>query len=145
MEVTYASIKSLIVSEEVEGQMIKLKFKASNQDTPLETMAYVQVDQKEMMAKISKQMGKSVATSVGINMAASALGSAIGGVGGQVARSAGSVAGSAASSAAFDASKLTETDVTDEKKEAAIVTAFGHLSMYYKHNGTEWEYVQPTA
>ena len=43
MEITYDSIKPLIFAEETDGPMIKLKFKAKNQDTPLETIAYVAI------------------------------------------------------------------------------------------------------
>lgn len=143
MELTYEAIKPIILSEEIDGQMIKLKFKANNQDAPLETMAYVAPDQDEIMKSVGKSVGKSVATNIAINSAASALGSAIGGIGGSIARSAGSVAANQASSSMMNTDDLTKTEVTDEKKQAAVVQAFSYLSMYYEHNGTEWEYVQP--
>ena len=143
MEITYDNIKSLIVSQEEDGMMIKLKFKAENQDTPMETLAVVMPDQDEIMKNAMKQAGKGAAISAGTNMAASALGSAIGGVGASIARSAGQVAGSAAASKSMNMDKIMNTDMTDEKKQTAIVTAFSHLQMYYKWDGTKWNYEVP--
>jgi hypothetical protein len=145
MELTYESIESIIVSEEVEGMMIKLKFQAEGQDTPMETVAVVTPDQSEIMANAMKQAGKSAATNIGINMASSALGSAIGGIGGSIARTAGSVAGSAAAANSMDTEKMMQTDMTDEKRKAAIVQAFSYLQSYYKWDGSKWKYELPGA
>ncbi len=144
MEITYDSIKSLIVSEEIEGQMIKLKFKATNQDSPIETIAMVMPDQDEIMKKAMMQAGKSAATGMAVNTAGNLLGSAIGGIGGAITSQVGSAAASQASSAAFNSDSLMQTEMTDAKKQAAIVQAFGYLASYYKHNGSTWEFVQPT-
>ena len=145
MEITYDSIKPLIISEEAEGPMIKLKFKASNQESPLETVAYVATDQNEIMANLTMQIGKSVATNVAINAGSSMLGNAIGGIGGSLTKAAGSVAASEASAGMMNTGSMMNTEITEEKKQAAIVQAFTYLATYYKHNGTEWEYVQPGA
>ena len=145
MEITYEKIKPLIISEEPQpdGMMIKLKFKAENQETPIESVAVVTPDQNEIMKNAMKQAGKSAAISAGTNMAANALGNAIGGVGGNIARSAGQVAGSAAASGSMDTSKMMKTEMTDEKKQAAIVQAFSHLQMYYKWDNGKWQFVPP--
>jgi uncharacterized protein YcfJ len=146
MEVTYDSIKSLIVSQEPDGQMIKIKFKANNQDTPLETVAVVQMDPKELMKNVMKQTGKAMVANSAIKGATGAIGAAVGGgVGGAVADEAGRVAAGAVSQNLFDADKIMKQDITDEKIQKAIATAFSYLTMYYKHNGTEWEYITPTA
>lgn len=145
MEPTFENIKPLIISAEEDGMMIKLKLKAENQDTPLETIAVVVPDQDEIMKNAMKQAGKAAAINTGINMAGNAIGSAIGGIGGQVAREASQVAGSAASSNSMNMDKIIGTDMTDEKKQAAIVTAFGHLSMYYQWQTDKWIYVTPGA
>ncbi|MEX1002887.1 MAG: hypothetical protein WDZ35_12290 [Crocinitomicaceae bacterium] len=147
MEITYEKIKSLIILEEPQpdGMMIKLKFKAENQETPIESVAVVTPDQNEIMKNAMKQAGKSAAISTGVNMAGNALGNAIGGVGGNAARSAGQMAGSAAASASMDPSKMMKTDMTDAKKQAAIVQAFSHLQTYYKWEGDKWHFVPPKA
>ncbi len=145
MEITYENIKSLIVSQENEGMMIKLKFQAEGQETPLETVAVVMPDQDEMMKNAMKQAGKAAAVGTGINMASNALSGVIGGAAGQATRMAGSAAASAASSKAMNVDKIMQTEVTDEKTQQAIVTAFGHLSMYYKWEGGKWVYQTPTA
>ena len=145
MNITYDAIKSLIVSEEIEGQMIKLKFKAPNQEQPIESIAYVMPDQDEIMKKAMMQAGKSAATGMAVNTASNFLGSAIGGIGGAITSEVGSVAASQASSAAFNTDSLMKTDMTDAKKQAAIEQAFSHLAVYYKHDGTSWEFVPPTA
>ncbi|MEO9532499.1 MAG: hypothetical protein ABJG68_07790 [Crocinitomicaceae bacterium] len=143
MEITYENIKSLIVSQEEDGMMIKLKFKAEGQEVPLETVAVVVPDQDEIMKNAMKQAGKAAAVSAGTNMAAGALGGLVGGVGGQAIKGAGSAIGTAAASKSMDVNKMMQTDTTDEKKQAAIVTAFGHLSMYYKWENEKWVYVTP--
>lgn len=143
MEVTYESIRSIIISEEIDGMMIKLKFKAEGQETPLETVAVVTPSQDEIIKNAMKQAGKSAAISTGTNVAASVIGNAIGGVGGDIARSVGSVAGSAAASGSMDPNKMMQTDMTDEKRQSAIVQAFSHLQMYYSWNGTKWVYKIP--
>src|SRR3989338_5430152 len=140
MEITYASIKSLIVSEEVEGTMIKLKFQAPGQETPLETVAVIMPDQSEIMAKAMKQAAISAAANTGVNMASSALGNFIGGVGGSIASTAGSMAGSAAVSQSMNTGDLLQTEVTDEKREAAIVQAFSYFQGFYSWDGTQWKY-----
>jgi hypothetical protein len=145
MEVTYENIKSMIVSQEVEGMMIKLKFQAEGQETPIETVAVVMPDQDEIMKKAMAQAGKAAVVGAGVNMASSAIGNMIGGAGGAAAKMAGSAAASAASSKTMNVDKIMETDMTDEKTQAAIVTAFGHLAMYYKWEGNQWVYVQPSA
>lgn len=145
MEITYASIKPLIVSQEQDGMMIKIKFQAEGQETPLETVAVVTPDQDEIMKNAMKQAGKAAAVSTGINMASGALGGLVGGVGGQAVRAAGNAAGSAAASKSMNMDKIMNTEVTDEKTQQAIVTAFGHLSMYYKWENEKWVYQTPTA
>jgi hypothetical protein len=145
MEITYESIKSLIVSQEVDGMMIKLKFQTEGQDTPLETVAVVIPDQDEIIKNAMKAAGKAVVVNTGISMASSALGGLVGGVGGSAVRAAGSAAGSAATSGMMSADKIMKTEQTDEKTQAAIVTAFGHLSMYFKWDGAKWTYQTPGA
>ena len=143
MEITYENIKSLIVSKEEDGMMIKLKFQAEGQDAPIETVAVVMPDQDEIKKNAMKQAGKAAAVGMGVGMATSALSGLVGGIGGEAARAAGSAASSAAASKAMNIDKIMQTEVTDEKTQQAIVTAFGHLSMYYKWEGGKWVYTIP--
>lgn len=143
MEITYASIKPLIVSEEIDGIMIKLKFQAEGQETPLETVAVVTPDQAEMMRNAMMQAGKSAAINTGASMASSMLGNAIGGLGGSIASTAGSMAGSHVASQSMNMDSIMQTDMSDEKKQAAIVQAFSYFQMYYTWDGAKWQYKVP--
>lgn len=145
MEITYASIQPLIVSEEIDGMMIKLKFQAAGQETPLETVAVVTPDQDEIMKKAMMQAGKSAAISTGASMASSALGNAIGGFAGSLVNTAGSMAGSHAASQSMNTESMMQTDMTDEKKQAAIVQAFSYFQVYYTWDGGKWVYKAPGA
>ncbi|MBK7129977.1 MAG: hypothetical protein IPM74_17740 [Crocinitomicaceae bacterium] len=145
MEVTYEQLKPLIVSQEFEGQMVKLKFKAPNQEQPIESMAYVSLSQEEMMKEMNKQIAKSMATGMAVNTATGLLGSALGGVGGMVVNEAGSIASSQASSAAFNTDKLMKAEMTDERVQTAIVQAFNALKPYYKFENGVWEFIPPKA
>lgn len=145
MEATYENIKSMIISQEKDGMMIKLKFQAEGQDTPLDTVAVVAPDQDEMMKNAMKQMGKAAVVNTGINMASKALGGLVGGVGGQALHAAGSAASSAASAKAMSMDNIMATDANDDKTQAAIVAAFANLSMYYKWDGERWQYQTPGA
>lgn len=143
MEFTYEQVKKLIISEEVEGTMIKLKLKASNQETPIETVAVVTPDPEEIKKKAMKQAGKSMVAGAGINMASNAVGNAIGGLGGQLAKSAGNVASSKAASGMMNMDNLLQVEMNDENKQKAILTAFSHLKVYYEWNGSDWTYNPP--
>lgn len=145
MEFTYASIKPLIVSEEIDGMMIKLKFQAEGQETPLETVAVVVPDQDELMKKAMLQAGKSAAISTGTSMASSALGNVIGGIGGSLISTAGSMAGSHAAAQSMNTESMLQTDMSEEKKQAAIVQAFSYFQVYYSWDGEKWQYKPPGA
>jgi hypothetical protein len=152
MEITYASIKPLIVSEEADGMMIKLKFQASGQTTPMDAVATITPDQKEMMNNQMKQVGKSAAVSGGVSILGRFLRmftGRIGGVGGMVANEA-SYAATNVTSTAINQKMMAsndpmKTEITPEKREAAIVAAFSQLSMYYTWDNGTWNYKAPGA
>jgi hypothetical protein len=143
MEITFESIKPIVHHYEVEGQMVKVKFKAANQEQPIETMAYVAPDQDQMMAEIQKQMGKSMAAGMAVNTAGSLLGNAIGGLAGDLVNEAGSAAASNAASAAFDVNKITQVEMSEQRVQQAIVQAFGYLKTYYQFESGQWKFVSP--
>ena len=145
MEYTYEDIKSLILSKEIEGSMIKLKFQAPNQGQPMDTVAVVVPDPEAMKVKIMKQTAKSAAVSVGTGMAGGAVGSLLGGVAGRAVSTGASMAGSAASAQMFDMEAMMKPDMSDENVEKAILQAFMGLSPYYKMNNGAWEFVPPSV
>ena len=135
MEITYESIKSLIKKEElVAGNQIHLEFCAKNQDNPIPTVAIIMADPNEMKKNIAKQMAKNTAKNVAINQ----IGGLIGGIGGKLFKT----AGKKVANKNQDPMAMMKTDITQEKKEKAIVDAFKNLISMYKFNEqtSEWEY-----
>ena len=132
MELTYENIESLILEQTIEGSMIKLKFKANNQEIPMETVAVVTPDPEAMKKKIMKQAGKTAAVSAGVGAASSALGGMIGGIAGGLVSSGASMATSAASSGMMNTEDMMKPDMSDENVQKAIVQAFSYLQTYYK-------------
>jgi len=135
MEITYESIKSLIKKEElVTGNQIHLEFCAKNQATPIPTVAIIMADPNELKKNIAKQMAKNTAKNVAINQ----IGGLIGGVGGSLFKT----AGKKVANKKQDPMAMMKTDITQEKKEKAIVDAFKNLISMYKFNEqtAEWEY-----
>lgn len=135
MEITYESIKSLITKEEiVGGNQIHLEFCAKNQATPLPTVAMIMANPDEMKKNIAKQMAKSTAKNVAIDQ----LGGLIGGVGGSLFKK----AGKKIANKNQDPMAMMKTEITQEKKEKAIVDAFKNFATMYKYNEqtAEWEY-----
>ena len=144
MDITYDQLKPLIISEEVDGMMIKLKLKAENQETPMETVAVLMPDQDEIMKNAMKQAGKSAAINMGTNAASNAIGGMIGGIGSSIASAAGKELGSQAASSSMDPEKLMKTNITEQKKQDAILQAFSHLQSYYELRDGKWFFRQPS-
>ena len=142
MEITYENIKPLIVSEEDDGMMIKIKFQAEGQATPLETIAVVTPDIDEIKKNAMKAAAVSTGASMGLNAATSALGRVLGGIGGTLARRAGRVASSAVAANAMNPSKLMNSG-DPAKREAAIVLAFTAFAPYYRWENDKWIYQTP--
>lgn len=142
MEPTFESIKSILVSEVWEGNQVKLKFKASNQADPIETMGVAMPSPEEIQKRAMMGAAKSAATGMAVSAGANALGN-LAGVGGM-----GSIASSAASSAGLgqmDVNSLMHVDLTDEVKQRTIMNAFAGLSMYYQFENNQWVYKTPGA
>jgi hypothetical protein len=138
MEPTYESIKSIITSEIWTGNQVSLKFKAPNQEQPLETMGVAIPNQEEMMKKMAAEMAKMTASSMAVNTAGNLLGNLTGFSG------AGSVINSAAGQMGvgyqMDPNKLMQVDLTNEVKEETILNAFKTLINFYKFENNEWLY-----
>lgn len=140
MEITYDSIKHLIKDEKVEGTMVTVNFQDANMAAPLMGVGVVTPDQDEIMKNAMKGAGKSAAVGIGASIAGNALGSAIGGIGGSIARSATTTAASVGSSAMMqnDMKKAMNPEMTEERKQKAIVQAFTNLQMFFKNEGGAW-------
>lgn len=140
MEPTYESIKSLIVKEEWNDNMVSLEFKASNQDQPLQTMGVAMPNQEDMMKKMTGEIAKSAASNMAISSAGNALGN-LAGIPGM-----GSALGSAANQMGvgyqMDANKLMQVDLTDEVKQQTVLNAFKTLIGFYEYSNNEWLYKQ---
>jgi hypothetical protein len=141
METTYEQIRPLIVSETWEGNQVKLKFKAPNQEQPIETIGIAMPDQEEMMKKIMAEVAKSTASSMAINSAASGL-SNLAGMG-NLGGVAGNMANQAGLGYQMDPTKFMEVELTDEVKQRAILTAFSGLQIYYELKDNSWSFKQP--
>ncbi len=123
------------MSETLEGNQVKLSFKAKNQGTPFETVGVFVPDQNEIMKSVAKQ---AVKTTI-ITRVARAIGNLFGGTGRLV-----SDVAVQASSVAMSSQPLT-TKITPEKQQKVVVDAFAPFQTYYKFNTetNEWEYIQP--
>jgi predicted flap endonuclease-1-like 5' DNA nuclease len=142
MELTYESIKPIIVEEIWNGNMVNIKIKAHNQQEPMMTVGVVVPDQEAMMKKMKAEMAKTAASNIAVSTASNALGRLTGISG----------LGSAVSGAAnqmgvgyqMDASKLMQADLTDDEKKQTVVNAFKNLQMYYKFENGQWSYNFPS-
>ncbi|PLX07424.1 MAG: hypothetical protein C0596_10825 [Marinilabiliales bacterium] len=141
MEITYESIKPLIIEETWNGNQVYLQFKANNQEQPLQTLGVAMPDQEEMMKQMKKEMAKSAGSSMAVSAGASALGRLTG------IHGAGSAMSSAASQAGvgyqMDMDKMMNIELTEEVKQKTIVDAFKNLKMYFEYKDGEWSFVQP--
>lgn len=141
MEITFESIKSLIVEETWNNNMVTLKFKASNQETPMETMGVAMPNQDDIMKKMTGEIAKSMASNIAINAGANALGNLAGVAG------AGAMIGSAANQAGLgyqmDTSKLMQTEVTEEVRQQTIVNAFKNFAAFYTFENNVWLFKNP--
>lgn len=142
MEPTFESIKSLIVHEEWKDSQVGLKFKATNQDQPLDTIGFVMIDQAELNKKMMAEMAKTTASGMAVGMGANALGSLTGmsGAGSDI----NSVASSAGVGYQMDAAKLMKVNVTEDVRQKTILAAFKNLNMFYHFENGAWVYKVPT-
>ena len=141
METTYENIKSLIASEIWEGNMVKLKFKASNQPEGLETMGVAMPDQEEMMKKMMAEATKTGASNMAINSAGSLLGSLTGIS--ELGTAASGLANQAGLGYQMDTNKMMSVELTDAVKQKTILASFQGLAMFYEFSNGSWHYKTP--
>jgi hypothetical protein len=133
MEITYDSIKTLIVEEKVEGQQVHVAFKAPGQDAPISAMSMVMPEQKEIMKNVGKTAVKQGAKSGVISMLSRFLGGLVGGTAGAITSSATSqVAHAATTSNNPNAGQdMLKTKITPEKQQKAVVDAFKTVQTFF--------------
>ena len=138
MEITYKTIKALIKKEELMyGNQIHLEFCAKNQETATQTVAVIMAEQGEIKKNVAKQVVKSSIKNTIINQIFNLLG--IRGIGSSMIRS----TANNMMNQNQNPSDLINTEITQEKREKAIVDAFKSVMSMYKFNEqtTEWEYI----
>jgi hypothetical protein len=144
MEITYESIKTLIVSERVDGQNVHAEFKAPGQESPIAGMAVVMPEQSEIVANVGKNAVKQGVISSVISSISSFLGGLVGGTAGSITSSATSQMGHAAASNSTSGQDMMKTKVTPEKQQKAVVEAFKTVQTFFKYNEEtkQWEAVK---
>ncbi len=135
MEYKYDEIKPLVVSEEFDGQMMKVSFKSADGNAPVQAVAALTPDQKDLVKNAGKQAVKTGFIYGIINAVSRMVGGAAGGgVGGSVARSATSSMGHAAASKHTDSSNLTKVKDTPENRQKGVVEAFKTVANMYEYD-----------
>ncbi len=144
MEITYESIKTLIVSERVDGQNVHAEFKAPGQESPIAGMAVVMPEQSEIVANVGKNAVKSGVKSGLIGAISNFFGSLVGGTAGSITSSATSQMAHAATNNPNAGQDMMKTKVTPEKQQKAVVEAFKTVQTFFKYNEEtkQWEAVK---
>jgi hypothetical protein len=146
MEPTYENIKPLIIEEiwdTTQINQVKVKFKAINQNEPIESMGMAMEDPEVMQKKMNAEIAKMMASGAAVGVASNTLGSLTGVPG------AGSAISSAASMAGvgyqMDPSKFMIPEMTPERKQKTVVDAFKNLATYYVWENGNWTYKEPNS
>ena len=138
MELTYESIKNLIVEETWTGNQVKIKIQAKNQEQPIETVGVAMPSEEDVAKKMKLEMAKMAGSNIAVSAGANALGGLAGLSG------VGHIVGSAASQMGvgyqMDMEKIMQVELTDEVKKQTILKAFTTLQAYYKFEDGEWIY-----
>lgn len=138
MEITYKMIKPLIKKEElINGNQINLEFCANNQKVATQTVALIIAEQGEITKNATKQVVKGAVKSTLISQVLNLIG--LGGIERSMVKS----TANGISNKNQDSTGMLKTEITQEKKEKAIVDAFKNLMAMYKYNEEkfEWELV----
>ncbi len=135
-ELTYELIKPIIVKEELgQHNMIQLEFKTEDMDSPIATVAVVIPDQDELVKQAMQSAGKSAVA----NMAISGVAGMMGGLAGQAANGASGMITGAVAGNPVD---ILNQKASQEKRQAAIVTAFSALASFFDYNEQEKKWVK---
>ena len=135
MEITYESIKPIIIHEELQDQMMVVHFKADGQANHIEGRGSMPLATKKVVANAAAGAVKQGVIHQVISFLGSLVGGAVGGAAGSVASSATRQTGRAAVNQ-VDSNKdmIPQVDDTPENRQTAVVEAFKTLSAFY-----EWD------
>ena len=135
MEITYESIKPIIIHEELQDQMMVVHFKADGQDSHIEGRGSMPLATKKVVANAAAGAVKQGVIHQVISFLGGLVGGAVGGAAGSVASSATRQTGRAAVNQ-VDSNKdmIPQVDDTPENRQTAVVEAFKTLSAFY-----EWD------
>jgi hypothetical protein len=144
MEITYDSIKSLIVEEKLDGQQVHVAFKAPGQEAPISAMSVIMPDQSEMMKNVGKTAVKQGAKSGIISMLSRFVGGLVGGTAGSIASSATSQVAHTATNNPNAGQDVLKTKITPEKQQKAVVDAFKTVQNFFTFDSetNQWKAAQ---
>jgi len=131
MSYTYEQIKPIIEKEELDGHQMKVSFRATGQDTAIESVGVMMADQKEIMKNAGKSAVKQSLFSSAIRWVSGLVGGAVGGAAGSAAYSATSSVGHAASRSQTSGNMAQAKD-TPENRQKAVVAAFQSVASFYE-------------
>lgn len=142
MDITYEVLKPILVSENIDGNVLKCVFKAANQTEPLEAQFVFTPDDRDLVANAGKQAVKRSFFSSIVSVFSGAASSAVGGAAGSAVGSAVSGTANTVYNAKEDPNAIQKVNITDEKKKQGVINAFKNIqSFYYFESGT-WYYKQ---
>lgn len=141
MEPNFENVKSLLESETVEGNLLKCKFKAPNQEQPIEAVYAFEPDTKDVVKDAGKKAVKRSLFSSVMRIFGSAAGSAVGGgIAGSATRSAVSSSGNAAYREHDKKNQGVQINVTDDMKKEGVVNAFKSVQSFYEPDNNSWKF-----
>ncbi|MDD4149906.1 MAG: hypothetical protein PHE33_07740, partial [Bacteroidales bacterium] len=74
MELTYESIKDLIIEETWTGNQVKIKIQAKNQQQAIETVGFAMASEEDIAKKMKLEMAKMAGSNIAVSAGANALG-----------------------------------------------------------------------
>ena len=141
MEINYENVKPILESKELEGNMLKCKFKADNQDQPIDAFHTFAPQTKEVMKHAGKNAAKQGIFSSILRLFGGAASSAVGGgTAGYVASSATRSAGSAAYESKQKPDTGVQVKVDENMEKEGIVKAFETVKDFYSFEDGTWKF-----
>lgn len=141
MEINYDNVEPILESKELEGNMLKCKFKAPNQDQPVEAFHTFVPQTKEVMKDAGKKAVKRGVFSSILRMFGGAASSAVGGgTAGYVASSATRSAGSAAYESKQKPDTGVKVKVDENMEKEGVVKAFESVKSMYSFEEGAWKF-----
>lgn len=132
MEITYESIKPIIIKEELEDQLMVVHFKADGQEQHIVGHGAMPLAAKKVVANAAATAVKQGVIQQAISFLSGLVGGAIGGGAGSIASSATSQTGyAAANQAGSNDDVVSKIDDTPANRHAAVVAAFNTIKAHF--------------